>query len=391
MPPPAAANLSAPSTRRQLPRILWLLLLAGVLLAPATHLALAPLEKGWALERRRLRTTIDAPPRWNSTRSLRAQTDAFLRDQFILRRWLIEKRIRIAIAANVSPSQRVILGRDGWLFVNSNRKLDDLRGRGRLDDTKAAVLAARLSRLVRTLEAKGIRVVLTIAPDKASIYPQYLPRWIKPVSDEEMNYARFRRQMKNFPNLERRFVDLKAPLQRAAARDLIYSYDDTHWNARGAFEAYLLIAGQMAKQRRDFRPIPRSEMRFVAGKFVGGLARTIGPNAAKTVRRNMRGVRTKPAPAFAPPQREKLPYPGWSTTIFMRRVSSPSAAPKTLLIIGDSFSGGLIPYFQHDFDRIVWTHHLFGAWSRSLIDRFQPDTVIIEMVERFLANYVRNP
>jgi len=56
-----------------------------------------------------------------------------------------------------------------------------------------------------------------------------------------------------------------------------------------------------------------------------------------------------------------------------------------LLLLRDSFSSAMIPYYEHSFSKIIATHHNYGNWDTSLLLKEKPDIVIFEVVERFLG------
>ena len=62
----------------------------------------------------------------------------------------------------------------------------------------------------------------------------------------------------------------------------------------------------------------------------------------------------------------------------------------TLLLIGDSFSVALLPALQPHFRRIIFSHYTDGGiFRQDLIDRFAPDVVVLEVVERDLVPLLR--
>jgi len=63
-----------------------------------------------------------------------------------------------------------------------------------------------------------------------------------------------------------------------------------------------------------------------------------------------------------------------------------------LLFIGDSFRHALLPALQPHFRRIISVyHHDDGSFRPDIIDRFAPDVVVLEVVERNVGKVFRKP
>ncbi len=89
-------------------------------------------------------------------------------------------------AFGVSPAPNVMIGRDGWLFFlgEDGTAFDRFyRGTPAVADAEIQSVVAELKRRERFLAARHIGYVVTIVPDKASIYPENLPSWAGPRID----------------------------------------------------------------------------------------------------------------------------------------------------------------------------------------------------------------
>src|SRR3989338_6714146 len=77
----------------------------------------------------------------------------------------------------------------------------------------------------------------SFAADKTSIYPEFLPNYIK-VSNKNHRIDKFikilRKKSADFP-----LLDLRPILLEAKKNEIIYHETDTHWNARGAHYGYV--------------------------------------------------------------------------------------------------------------------------------------------------------
>src|SRR6185436_13342117 len=95
------------------------------------------------------------------------------------------------------------------------------------------------------LAARGIGYVVVVVPEKFTIYPEYLPAWIAR-SPLPSPYDRVRAAVERDGRVT--FVDLRAPLLAAKARERLYFQTDSHWNYNGAVVGYaeLMRAVQQA-------------------------------------------------------------------------------------------------------------------------------------------------
>ncbi|MCF1184860.1 hypothetical protein L0E83_15625, partial [Marichromatium gracile] len=81
------------------------------------------------------------------------------------------------------PSQ-VVIGKDGWLFLGDKYSgtITKKRGGAESEHTERARVSGAVLESWRThLLATGVKdVVLMLAPDKSTIYRDYLPEWMRP-------------------------------------------------------------------------------------------------------------------------------------------------------------------------------------------------------------------
>ena len=128
--------------------------------------------------------------------------------------------------------EQVRLGQHGWLFLT-----DELRYYPDADASQAARIAL-LAKTAKLLEAKGIKLLVALVPDKARIYPQYLEAGHLPRYTEG-RYAQALAALRANGVLT---SDLTAPLTENAAISSHYYRTDTHWNNVGAQLAAQAIA-----------------------------------------------------------------------------------------------------------------------------------------------------
>ncbi len=106
---------------------------------------------------------------------------AFFADHFGFRREMVDARGRLVIGLlKKSPSPKVVVGRGDWLFYTGDRSLENRLHQIPLSAASLDQWATRIEQRKRWLAARGIRYLFVVAPDKQSIYPEYLPRSLIP-------------------------------------------------------------------------------------------------------------------------------------------------------------------------------------------------------------------
>ena len=185
-----------------------------------------------------------------------AKFEAYFNDQFGFRRRLIHWQNFIKVAAlGVSPSAKVVLGRDDWLYYG-DIELDYYRaikpfGPKQLEQWRRLLESRR-----DWLAARSSRYVVVIPPNKSTIYPEHMPavyNKVEPRSrlDQLLEHLKARSSVV--------VVDLREPLFAAKAKHQVYYRTDTHWNNRGAYVGYTMIIEALAQWFPDFKATPRSE------------------------------------------------------------------------------------------------------------------------------------
>src|SRR5207237_584545 len=139
-------------------------------------------------------------------------------------------------------------------------------------------LRDELERRRQFLAARGIAYVVTVAPDKATIYPEHLPAWMQRLPGPTP-LDRATTLLHRDPAL--RFVDLR-PLLIAAKRDRqVYYRTDSHWNYLGAIVASDALLGEVQRALGTAR-LPRIAPPDVppyedgVDRYRGDLARMLG-------------------------------------------------------------------------------------------------------------------
>lgn len=277
-----------------------------------------------------------------------------------------------------------MLGQGGWYFLRGDEhgELASYRGTDRFSDDELEQWIATMERRQAVLARQGIRFLITVAPSKHEIYPEYLPGWaniVDPISRYEQVVAR----IAEGSSLE--LVDLHEPLRRAKRDHRIYHKTDGHWNELGAYYAYLAIVERL---QRDF---PKLVARPLSGFDVTWSAEPFG---VITRRMNVADQVLEDVPSLRPQGRSHVTERSWpdgnpvgeiEELYFTQRFESDLRGVPSVVFLRDSFSTDLAVFAKETFHSTVLLHHRFGHFREDEVLRYKPDVVVYELLERGLA------
>jgi hypothetical protein len=339
-------------------------------------------------ENRLLASFPELQPKRGVLTAFPARFESYFGDNFGFRPSLVRWHALATVKGlGVSSSRQVALGQESWLFLNGEQSLEDYRATEPFSpdelDRWQQVLQARQ----RWLAERGVKYVLVVAPNKQTIYPEYLPPAINragPASRLDQLLARLR------ACTDLAVVDLRESLLRAKAREKLYFQTDTHWNDRGAYWGYHQLVNTLASWFADLRPRPRSAFKDQEfGGFSGDLARMIGlseilhEDDVTLVPRQPRRARPATAEGYGETHRQ-LPPDQLSFAM-----ACPDPRLPRAVVFRDSFGLALVPHLAEHFSRSVYFFQPTLDTDQYLLDtgaveRERPDVVIQEIVERRL-------
>ena len=325
------------------------------------------------------RTLAKAPPAlpdsWQGLTAYRRAMDAYVADRFPPRALLIGGLNRLRLLVGVSGSPRVAVGRDGWLFDDDKNHMGAARGVPPLSDAQAEAWLSGLAGRTEALAAQGKAYVVLSPPMKAALFPEKAPAWFRPdINRPAVTLARLSRASQAGTVLY-----LNGALAQQSAWGLkTYTAHDTHWTGLGAYLGYAALMRELQAQGLADGPRPLEAFREVRMGEVNkprNLALMLGVASFVDVDH----------PELADPLDEdavQVTYLGhkhdWTG---LHVIETGQAGKPVLLMTVDSFSNALIPFLYSHFSRIVVSHVDEGPWRSDLIARFNPDIVVLEVVE----------
>lgn len=340
-------------------------------------------------EQRRLAEPPTLEPSLASLEAFPRGFDAYHDDRFafrgILVRWFnATKVLGLGVAAGVPVRSRhgervggskVLPGRDGWFFYTEQEAVVDRRGAHPFTSKQLEQWRITLEQIRDWLRERGIPYLVVIAPNKHTIYGEYLPASVK-LTGRPTRHDQLVEHLRQTSDIE--LVDLRFDLLAAKGETPLYSRLDSHWNDLGVLVGYRSIVNRLralvpsvtpALGREDFVLKTEVQTDRELAKLMG-LADLFSeevllmeprvPRQAVRCRSLVRGENN--AESFVT-ERSDAELP-------------------TAVIFRDSFFAALQPFLSEHFSRVAY--YAQQTFDPAIIRFEQPDVVIHELVERKL-------
>jgi len=331
-----------------------------------------------------------APPPHFELRSPLAflrKTEAYFNDHFGLRTQLLQSHSRLVLQLfRASSSPKVIIGRQGWLYLAHGGDFDNEINyyRNVLPFTRQELEQFRkiLEERRDWLARRGIRYLFMLAPAKSTIYPEFMPAAYNKVHSRS-RLDQLKEYLSRYSNLQ--LLDLRPALLREKQSHRIYHKTDSHWNELGGYFAYKEMITRLSEYFPQMRPLPLDG-------FTLGQASTPGGDLAimlslqRTLFREMRITLTPKVPSRT---RLAAPTPGFrpkARWVRLHAIECPDGRIPAAVMVHDSYAQQLHPYLSEHFRRIVYIWDWSMRFFIQVIEKEKPWVIIDEMSERSLLN-----
>ncbi|WEK54163.1 MAG: hypothetical protein P0Y55_16635 [Candidatus Cohnella colombiensis] len=312
-----------------------------------------------------------------SFRGFTGQFESFINDHFAFRDRLIRWNNDIKVKwLGMSSVDKVIIGKSGWLFYNGDGSIEDYQGLETFSDEQLQSIRDNLEERKQWLAAQGIEFYVAVAPNKNTIYPEYLPGYIRKGQnitrlDQLLAYLR--------SNSDIEVIDLRPTLLEHKSDGQLYRKNDTHWNELGAFYGYEKIIAEVRQDLPGIEPLSIHDFKVNSTASSGDLSTMLMIDGE--ISDDYLALEPVSGREVENYTKQAEPYPDSPDTIITMAPGLP-ADSYTLLMFRDSFAINMTPYLSRNFKRsvYVWNHH----FDANIIKEEHPDVVIHELVERFL-------
>jgi alginate O-acetyltransferase complex protein AlgJ len=295
-------------------------------------------------------------------------------------------RVLFHAGISIDPGSTVI-GRDGWLFLGDNfsSSISAVRSKATRRQTEAATeIGVGAAAWRDWLAARDVNLFwVLIAPDKDDIYPDYLPKWLRPVSGNRQ--AAIRAAIDPAVLIDGvRLLRRERPLQP----ELLFRVTDTHWSNLGAWLATDAFFDRAAAADPT--------LRFPEGITIGEPSPTPGADLARFIR--LADVLTDTSQQIVPvgsaaPQMEQVDYnatvPVTGIPIALRdgkavlTRTANALNERRVFWVRDSFGTVMASFVYGAFSEVLEFHALSDpARVPDLIARFKPEIVLVTVSDR---------
>ncbi len=332
----------------------------------------------------------DPPHGFTDLTRFTGQFQDYFNDHFGLRRRLIDLRARLDVQLlGQSPTNKVLIGKDDWLFYTGDQGMEDVRGRIPFDDKALDTWYQTIEARRRWLAAQGIDYLFVIVPNKETIYPEYLPRSVVRSGTTRLDQFAAYLAAKGEPawlgDLRPTLLAHKDPLK-------LYIPSDTHWDPYGSYLAYQRIVERLDQDKPGVAvPLDLPPSQFAAGDVdIKGMLNAMGLHPRK--------VAIPAAIYVGPPlkcQAKDVPFEPTAVRATEKRLfqdtASDCAAPTAAgagraLVFSDSMIFAMSDYLANSFGHIRFAVTVPGFDDlKRYVAIEHPDVVIEEQVERTLG------
>ncbi len=322
------------------------------------------------------------PESWQQVQQFPQQLNNYYADHFggrsLLTRWYSKLW---QLSGFIPPEADVIAGKQDWLFLGKimpgytkyDDPIGDVMRNQPYSDHALKQLVNRMEQFRKKLQAHNIQYLFFIAPNKHSIYREYLPDYISPqakftATDQLLQYLQQHSQIDS--------IDMRPALMSAKEQQQLYFKTDSHWNDQGANIAQFEIMQWLQKQYPNQIKAEKypSERFLPSGRLNGDLNRLLRQDHETEAFEQIHFI-SKCQPT---PQINHL-NPLNAHHFF---------CPKNqldALIFGDSFLIALQPFLSREFRHSIFLLEKISFDELlNIIEKNPPDIVIHEIVERAL-------
>ena len=326
--------------------------------------------------RRELKTLDDINFKINNIQNIPSELNTYFTDQAFLKSYLFNLYTRFKLAVRDSPSADVTLGKDGWFFLGSpiSKKYANLINYSSkiLPIPGPSNYLQNKSELKSSLNSKGIDYLYIVAPDKSSIYPEYLP--------DQYHQFNLRRQSLSASisaqfadELGLSFLNLKEDLLKSkVGSDKPLYYLGTHRPQRCKISEVAIAERLKLITNHSSLNVKQVDVTINNKKsYIGDLAKFAG------------ATHLSEDVLYAKPN-NSLSVKCHEGKLGNRSLDCAGGAEAMrILLVRDSFSGSLIPFMSQRYKNIpaAWEYPS-NARILDLIQETNPDIVIEQVVER---------
>lgn len=187
-------------------------------------------------------------------------------DRFFGRTFILNSYYKLmSWLAPLAGNDKVLVGKDGWLFYKNDDGLNNFANKRKLSDLALKNGLNYLKWVDEWCKQNGKEFYYIVVPDKSKIYNEYY-RLVKKMHPDSYSIGR------QFVDFIRKNSDVKVlylydTLKQNKDKGLLYFKQDSHWNHLGAYYGY--------KDLMNLMGLPAKSYTFTKNNHSGDLARML--------------------------------------------------------------------------------------------------------------------
>lgn len=275
-----------------------------------------------------------------------------------------------------SPSAGVVVGDEGWLFLSDTIK--DYKHCNLYTQEELSYISAKLEDINNYCLEQGTKLIICIAPNKATIYGEdYLPDTIIRL-DGPSRTKQLVTYIEDNTDVEILFLDSAVLEAKSTYPDYpLFLHLDTHWNYLGGYWGSRALLDKLQISLRDFDELELEQINETCLLWNGyDLVNMIGLTGIMNddVNYHVNNFNTVQAEIFGDTTNDM--------TIFYTACRSNSNADddRKVIFVRDSFGTMMMPYIATCFTEVYSPHN--SHFSMEDVETEKADILIWEYVER---------
>lgn len=277
--------------------------------------------------------------------------------------------------------EKVIMGQRKWMYYYEEGSIKDFRRLTKIDSAEINNVMAILRSRIAWLEHRHIKYYVMVPPNKERIYPEFLPEGYAPMNGMGHNRLDYYKKMIR-ENTTARFIDPTDSLYVAKLRRDVYYHSDTHWNLYGGFIGYRCLMQELGKDFPKLMALQENDY-TIDEQFnnEGDLSSMLA----------LQNVYKRKEYLFSAKDSSKQLMANLPTEILLHYNNNRTVDSSNLklLMFRDSYANYLIPFLNLHFKETtyIWNYEFMP----DMIEKYKPDVVIFESLERFMSYALTMP
>ncbi|MCM1179188.1 MAG: hypothetical protein NC347_02945 [Clostridium sp.] len=268
----------------------------------------------------------------------------------------------------VSNMDTVLAGKNGWLYYTAT--LDDYLFENTLSERGIQNVAHNISLIQQYVTAQGAAFVLTVAPNKNSLYRENMPYYAGKTVSDTKNMTRLAAELKECGIS---YADLFQAFE--VEDEILYLKKDSHWNQKGAVLAYNTLLDYLEQEHENYETVDslRTKTEY------GDLNKMLYPCDFEPEW----NYSYQKEPVYRYVTDTESVEDAWIVT-------KNETGEGSLLMFRDSFGNTLLPLMADTYQDAYFSKGL-PYHLEEYCSLYHPQTVIVEKVERNIVDFAEEP